>query len=160
MSGNTFQFQADSLQETAELGKAVGRVIQSGLLITLQGTLGAGKTNLVQSIAEGLQIDRSSVVSPTFTLIQVHQGRMPLVHIDAYRIADEDQYLELGIDEYFDGEHVVAMEWAEKFVEMLPLDRLDIRIDVTGDSQREFHFQWTDDCEAAASIVEALRDLK
>ena len=141
------------------MGIALGKAIPCGLLITLQGTLGAGKTNLVQSIAEGLEIDRTQVVSPTFTLIQVHRGRMLLVHIDAYRIGDEDQYLELGIDEFFDDQHVVAMEWAEKFVEILPSERLDIQIEVVGDEQRTFRFSWSEECSTAAEILGKLMKL-
>lgn len=159
MSNNTLQFSSASLDDTARLGRAIGQAIDSGLLITLQGTLGAGKTNLVQSIADGLQVNHSAVVSPTFTLIQVHQGRLPLVHIDAYRIADEDQYLELGIDEFFDNKHVVTMEWAEKFVKLLPEERLAIRIEVTGDQHREFHFEWPVECDAAVAVANAVRGL-
>ena len=159
MSANSIEYKAESIEATRALGQLIGRSLESGLLIALEGTLGAGKTNLVQSIAEGLQVARSQVVSPTFTLIQVHQGRLPLVHIDAYRIADEDQYIELGIDDFFDGTHVVAMEWAEKFDRILPEDRLAIEIEVAGSEQRVFRVSRHGDCESAAKVLDAISRL-
>lgn len=147
-----------SLIETNQLGEIIASALQPGLLVTLKGTLGAGKTFLVQAIAETLGLDRKSVVSPTFTLIQVHRGRLELVHIDAYRIADDDQYFELGIDEYIDSDGVVAMEWAEKFDALLPDDRLQIEIDVLDEHQRRYTIRWpASDC-LANQVGSVLKD--
>ena len=144
-----------SLEETRSLGRVIGDSLRSGILITLQGTLGAGKTQLVQSIAQALGIDPRNVTSPTFTMIQVHPGRLALVHIDAYRIADEDQYMELGIDEYIDGDSLVAIEWGEKFRQQLPAECLEINIAVLDEFQREISFSWPANCcpEREAGLV-------
>ena len=107
------------------------------MLLKLSGTLGAGKTYLVQSIAEALGVPRQHVVSPTFTLVQQYECQPPLVHVDAYRINDEDQYYELGIDEHFEGAAVVLIEWAERFGDLLPKASLGVSIRVLDETKRE-----------------------
>jgi len=146
------EYESGGVEQTQAFGMQIAAALQPGVLITLKGTLGAGKTNLVQAIAAGLEIDRSHVNSPTFALIQIHQGRLQLVHIDAYRIADDDQYLELGIDEYIDSPAVVAMEWAEKFTDLIPADRLAIEIEVADETRRLIRLTWPDS-ESTASTA-------
>ncbi len=139
---------------TRNLARTIARHLWPGAVVTLQGTLGAGKTFLVQSIAESLGIDRRRVTSPTFALIQQYTGRLDLVHIDAYRISDEDEFVALGIDEYFNGDSVVLIEWAEKFADCLPEDRLAISITVLDEQRRTFRISWPQD---SARSVEAGR---
>ncbi len=159
----TITIESAGPADTAIIGQAVGTALPPGTLLTLQGTLGAGKTNLVQAIADALGIDRKNVVSPTFTMIQIHHGQLKnepreLVHIDAYRINDEDQYLELGIDEYIESDAIVAIEWGEKFQELLPNERLEIVIRVLDESTRQFQFSWLADAHFAESLTKKLAD--
>ena len=113
-------------------GHALSKVLVSGTVVGLVGNLGAGKTQLVKAIAGGMGIDRDSIKSPTFMLIQEYAGREKLYHIDCYRLKDEDEFLELGIDELFYSEGVILIEWADKFPDVLPEDTLWISIEVTG----------------------------
>lgn len=124
--------------DTDRLGAALARVLPVPLTIALSGTLGAGKTRLVQAMAESLGIDRQSVVSPTFVLCQEYHGTRSLYHLDAYRVKDDDEFLELGVDEYFAADAITIVEWAERVENCLPESRLLIRIEVTGESERLF----------------------
>jgi len=133
-----FVYDADNEAATAALGAALADALPDGTMVALCGTLGAGKTRLVQAIAEACGIDRRSVVSPTFVLIQEHHGRRTLYHIDAYRIADEDEFDQLGVDEYFESDAVTLVEWADRVEACLPRDRIEIRIEVTGPQSRRF----------------------
>ena len=133
-----FRYEANDEQATAALGAALAQVLPGGTTIALCGTLGAGKTRLIQAIAEGLGIDRENVLSPTFVLVQEHHGRRPIYHIDAYRLRDEDEFLALGAEEFFDSPGLVLIEWAERIEKCLPKDRLEIHIEVTGESSRRF----------------------
>ena len=141
-----------SVGETERIGGLIGTCLQPGVTIALNGTLGAGKTNLVQAIAEALRIDRKTVVSPTFTMIQLYQGAHTLVHIDAYRIADEDEFFELGIAEYFEDDSIVAIEWAGKFSELLPENQIGIEIQVLDETSRRLQFSWSSSARIANQV--------
>jgi len=131
-------YEAKDEQATAALGRALAEVLPPGTTVALYGTLGAGKTRLVQAVAEGLGVDRNQVVSPTFVLIQEYQGRRPLFHLDAYRLRDEDEFLELGPDEYFESEGITLVEWADRVVDCLPAEHVNIHVEVTGSHARRF----------------------
>ncbi|MEN6556898.1 MAG: tRNA (adenosine(37)-N6)-threonylcarbamoyltransferase complex ATPase subunit type 1 TsaE, partial [Thermoguttaceae bacterium] len=96
-------FDAVEESDTARLGAALAEVLPNGTTVALCGTLGAGKTRLVQALAEASGVERRQVLSPTFVLIQEYHGRRSLYHIDAYRLRDADEFLALGPEEYFDG---------------------------------------------------------
>jgi tRNA threonylcarbamoyladenosine biosynthesis protein TsaE len=134
------RFIYDTVDEagTDALGAALARVLPNGTTVALCGTLGAGKTRLVQAIAEASGVDRREVVSPTFVLIQEHHGRRQVYHIDAYRVADEDEFERLGPDEYFEGEGLTLVEWADRVEMCLPPDRVAVHIEVTGPQSRRF----------------------
>jgi tRNA threonylcarbamoyladenosine biosynthesis protein TsaE len=106
--------------------------------VALCGTLGAGKTRLVQAIAEASGVDRRDVLSPTFVLIQEYHGRRPIYHIDAYRLRDDDEFLALGPEEYFESDGLVLVEWANRIERCMPRDRIEIHIDVVGPQSRRF----------------------
>src|SRR5581483_9584822 len=127
-------FNARSEAETARLGVALAEAAIPGLTIALLGPLGAGKTRLVRALAESLGVDPYSISSPTFVLVHHYQGRMPIYHFDAYRIASDEEFLELGSDEYFAEPGVSVIEWADRVQSCLPTDRLTIQIEVTGES--------------------------
>ena len=135
---NTLIYEAKDESGTAALGAALAEVLPPGTTVALCGTLGAGKTRLVQAIAESLGIDRGNVVSPTFVLAQEHHGRRTIYHIDAYRLRDEDEFLALGPEEYFESDGLTLLEWADRVENCLPRDRIAIQIDVTGPDSRRF----------------------
>ena len=141
--GATFVFIAADEVATDKLGQVLAQHLPPGTTIALSGTLGAGKTRLVQAIAAGLCIDRSEVLSPTFVLGQHYHGRRTLHHFDLYRLKDEDEFLELGPEEYFESDGITLIEWAERFPSILPEDRLEITIRVTGETAREFSVRGT-----------------
>jgi tRNA threonylcarbamoyladenosine biosynthesis protein TsaE len=141
---------------TAALGAALAEVLPGGTTVALCGTLGAGKTRLVQAIAESLGVDRRSVVSPTFVLIQEYAGRRMIYHIDAYRLKDIDEFLALGPEEYFESDGLVLIEWADRVAESLPSEYLQIEITVTGANERQFEI--TDRGEGYCQVIEQLAE--
>lgn len=118
-----------SPEETLELGREMGRNAQPGDVYTLIGDLGVGKTVFTQGIAEGLEIEES-ICSPTFTIVQVYEeGRMPFYHFDVYRIGDVEEMDEIGYEDYFYGEGLCMIEWANLIEEILPSKRKEITIE-------------------------------
>ncbi len=121
-------------EDTRRLGQLLGELAGPGTLIRLLGPLGAGKTALVQGLASGLGLgDEAGVRSPSFALIRTHPGgRLPLVHVDLYRLGDPDELVDLGLDEHLSGEAVTAVEWADRFEGVLPRDGAwEIQLDYT-----------------------------
>lgn len=119
------QFTLNSRQETIDLGQRLSPMLQAGDVLVLNGDLGAGKTTFTKGIAKGLGISEI-IKSPTFTIIREYQdGRLPLYHMDAYRL-EEGGAEDLGLDEYFDGDGVSVVEWAEFAEEELPAEFLAI----------------------------------
>ncbi len=131
------KFLSENEDQTQRLGLAIGDCLQPATILGLSGTLGAGKTRLVQAIAQGLGIEQA-IVSPTFSLINSYAGRLNLVHVDLYRVSDQDEFFELGLAEHFDSDAVVVIEWAERFADLLPERTVWINIDVQ-ENCREFH---------------------
>jgi len=123
-----------SPQETKQLAERLGSRLTGGEVLVLRGGIGVGKTTFTQGIARGLGITET-VNSPTFTIIKEYQGRLPLFHVDAYRLEDADE--ELGLEEYFEGEGVTVVEWAEHILSDLPDQRLEIQIEPTGEEKRQ-----------------------
>lgn len=122
-------YETFSPDETAKLGQKLGKEAQPGDVYTLIGDLGVGKTVLTQGIAVGLGITEP-VNSPTFTIVQVYDdGRMPFYHFDVYRIGDIEEMDEIGYEDYFYGDGLTMIEWANLITEILPEKRKDIRIE-------------------------------
>ena len=118
-----------SPEETLELGREMGRNAKPGDVYTLIGELGVGKTVFTQGIAEGLEIE-DSICSPTFTIVQVYEdGRMPFYHFDVYRIGDVEEMDEIGYEDYFYGEGLCMIEWANLIEEILPPSYKEITIE-------------------------------
>lgn len=118
--------------ETAAFGMDLGRRVCPGTVIALTGDLGAGKTTLTKAIAQGLGI-ADMITSPTFTLVKEYgSGRLPLYHFDVYRIGDVDEMYELGYEEYFYGNGVCVVEWADLIEELLPENAIRIQIEYGG----------------------------
>ena len=128
-----------SAQETTELGKKLGQQAKPGEVYTLVGDLGVGKTVLTQGIAEGLGITEA-ICCPTFTIVQVYEeGRMPFYHFDVYRIGDIEEMDEIGYEDYFYGEGLTMIEWANLIEEILPAKRKEITIEK--DLEKGFDFR-------------------
>lgn len=118
-----------SPEETFALGEKIGRTALPGQIYTLTGDLGVGKTVLTQGVAAGLRI-REAVSSPTFTIVQVYEeGRLPFYHFDVYRIGDIEEMEEIGYDDYFFGNGVCLIEWAELIADILPEEHVSIKIE-------------------------------
>lgn len=118
-----------SAEETFALGESIGREATPGQVYTLLGDLGVGKTVFTQGIASGLAISEP-ISSPTFTIVQVYEdGRMPFYHFDVYRIGDVEEMEEIGYEDYFYGEGLTLIEWADLIEEILPEKRKEIRIE-------------------------------
>ncbi len=125
-----------SVEETLRFGERLGRELQRGDVVALCGDLGAGKTALVKGIARGLGITQE-VTSPTFTLVHEYPGgRLPLFHIDLYRLDNPEQALAIGIEDYLSGPGVTAIEWSEKIDSLLPATATRIRITVMDNDAR------------------------
>lgn len=144
-----------SLEDTKTLGLRLAEYIKPGMLITLSGDLGAGKTTFTKSLGKGLGI-KKVINSPTFTILKIYKGsKMPLYHIDAYRLEGITQ--DLGFEDYFEGDGLCVVEWPNFIEEQLPTQRLDIVItrisDETGE-QRLFTFKPVG--KAYEEIVEVL----
>jgi tRNA threonylcarbamoyladenosine biosynthesis protein TsaE len=121
----------------SRFGHRLARHLFPGAVIALVGQLGAGKTFLARAIAEGLDIaDSRQVSSPTFVLIQEYDARLPIYHFDAYRLRTENEFADLGVQEYFEGRGVCLVEWADRVKGCLPADHLRIEITVSGESSR------------------------
>ncbi|MDO4425305.1 MAG: tRNA (adenosine(37)-N6)-threonylcarbamoyltransferase complex ATPase subunit type 1 TsaE [Planctomycetia bacterium] len=136
------EFEVHSLSETDALGAVVERVLENGTVISLLGTLGAGKTRFVQAVSSAAGVPEDEVTSPTFVLIQEYvSGKRPIFHFDAYRLKDDDEFLELGPEEYFDGGGLTFIEWADRVESCLPRDYVQIRISQTGAESRLFEFR-------------------
>ena len=138
MTPSQFTFSATDEADTERLGQALAQVLGEGGVVALLGPLGAGKTRLVQAIATACGVDRREVVSPTFVLVHEYQGLQPIYHIDAYRLRDEDEFLQLGAHEYFSPPNLVFIEWAERVARCLPGDRIEIVITPLSNDARQF----------------------
>jgi tRNA threonylcarbamoyladenosine biosynthesis protein TsaE len=142
------KFISNDERDTDRFGAALAKVLPKGAVVALVGTLGAGKTRLVQAVAKAVGIEPSEVLSPTF--VMVHEYRVQdsghrvqpsvsvIYHIDAYRIRDDDEFRELGPEEYFESDGWTFIEWADRVADCLPREYLEIKIDVTGPTTRRF----------------------
>lgn len=141
--------------ETVELGARLGRLLAPGDFIALVGELGAGKTQFAKGIAVGLEVDQDTpVISPTYTILNIYQGRLPLYHFDLYRLQGADDVAELGFEEYFYGGGACVVEWAERLGEEMPAQVLTVSLTHAGVEERAVTF-----AAAGARPAELLKEL-
>src|SRR3954469_24957134 len=134
-----FTFISNNERDTERLGAALASVLPPGTVVALIGPLGAGKTRLVQAVATSFGVPPGRVTSPTFVLVNEYTGgRLPVYHFDTYRLKDDDEFLNLGPEEYFDSGGITFIEWADRVAALLPADRLEITIEVTSETTRRF----------------------
>lgn len=127
-----------SSEETVDFGRAVGKMLRPGDVLTLWGSLGSGKTTFAKGIARGIGIPENiPITSPTFTLINEYDGPIKLYHIDLYRVASEDELETIPLREILYGTGVAVIEWPEKMGGYLPNFRWDVHFEVLGDEQRK-----------------------
>ncbi len=129
-----------SVEETQALGEAIGTRLGAGAVVACVGELGAGKTAFLQGLARGLGVT-SAVTSPTFVLVNVYRGRVPVYHLDAYRTASLAEVQDLGLEEMLDGEGVTLIEWADRIVPLLPPRAITVRIEGLGDEPRQIEVE-------------------
>jgi tRNA threonylcarbamoyladenosine biosynthesis protein TsaE len=123
-----------SAEETREVGGAIAPLLRLRDAVILTGELGAGKTTLVQGLALGLEVEEP-VVSPTFTLVREYQGRLPVAHVDVYRLERVQDVIDLGLEELGDGDDVLLVEWGDVIEDLLPADRLRLELTVSAGSE-------------------------
>jgi len=121
------EFIVNSVDQTIEIGRQIGRLASPGDIICLTGDLGAGKTHMSKGIAEGLEIT-DHITSPTFTIVNEYEGRLKLYHFDVYRVNDPDEISAIGFDEYIFSDSVSIIEWANYIEELIPEDHMSINI--------------------------------
>jgi len=128
-----------SPEETKKLGKELSKLVKPGDLIAFYGELGAGKTCFIQGISQELEV-KGYVTSPSFTIVNEYQGRIPIYHFDLFRLDNTEEILELGYEEYFYGEGLTVIEWAERIEQLLPKEYLKIDIKFKDRNQRTISF--------------------
>ena len=125
------------LRFTCALGRYLGKIARPGEVITLGGSLGAGKTTLTQAIGQGLQVPQSCyITSPTFSLLHEYPGRLPLYHMDLYRLRDETEIEDLGLLEYLYGTGLTVIEWPDRLGTLMPEERLHIELNLLSETAR------------------------
>ena len=128
-------FTTKTSEETIELGKRIGSKLQKGDVIAMQGPLAAGKTTITKGIAQALGID-DTITSPTFCLISEYYGKMPLYHMDVYRLDGTEDFINLGTDDMIYGDGVSIIEWSEKIMDELPKKTIILKISPSEDGSR------------------------
>lgn len=129
------EFVTHSEEETVLLGKKLGEKLKKSDVVALDGTLAAGKTYFTKGIALGLKI-QEEITSPTFTVISEYLGRLPLYHMDIYRLAGEEDFLNIGAEDMLYGNGVCVIEWSEKIREILPKNTISVKISINSNNSR------------------------
>ncbi len=138
MKDKCVKYTTHSDQKTIRLGEKLGLCLKNGDFVALAGELGSGKTWFTKGLALGLGVSPSTVItSPSFALVNEYQGRIPFFHMDVYRLEELSAFLSTGLEEYFHEEGVVAMEWSERWPEILPAARVCVRILILDGTRRE-----------------------
>ncbi len=126
-------FHTKSADETIELGKLIGQKLKKGDIIAMQGTLAAGKTTITKGIASSLGI-KETITSPTFCLISEYEGKMPLYHMDVYRLEGGEDFINLGVEDFMYGNGVSIIEWSEKVMDELPKRTIILKLEPVSDT--------------------------
>ena len=142
---DSWHTQTGSPEETRRLGELLGRLAEAGLVVLLSGDLGAGKTCFAQGVARGLGVPSGApVTSPSYSLMNIHQGRVPFYHFDLYRLSQVDDLTDLGYDEFSEGDGLTLVEWADRMTEVLAAS-LKVFIEPLAGQKRRFRFDAQDD---------------
>lgn len=144
---------ADGEHHTRQLGRILADTLPPGTVVALVGTLGSGKTALVRAVVEALDLPGSAVTSPTFVLVHEYPARVPVVHMDAYRLRELEEFYELGAEEYFSSAALVLVEWADRVREALPPDHLEVQIEVLSPQRRLFRITGHGKCQRLEPLL-------
>jgi tRNA threonylcarbamoyladenosine biosynthesis protein TsaE len=125
-----------SPEDTLEIARALGEVLEPGDVVALTGDLGAGKTLFCKGVGEALGVPPDRIVSPSFVIATEHRGRLPFTHVDVYRLGSVREAEEIGLSETFSGDGVCVVEWAEKVTELLPTDSIRVTFTVSDGDRR------------------------
>lgn len=136
MNGHRLRFESRSPEETQRIGERLGKQLKVGDVVATIGDLGTGKTCFLQGLVRGLGVAENAT-SPTFVLINQYRGRLPVYHVDAYRTESLTELLDLGLEEFFYGDGVTVVEWADKLLPLLPAHTIMVRISGLGEESRE-----------------------
>ncbi len=151
----TKTLESTSATQTADIAARLANAIQPGTTVGLSGTLGAGKTLFAQSFATACGVAENTVVSPTFVICQQYQtSRFLLYHLDVYRLQSAQEFLDLGVEEWMDDDSVQLIEWADRIRDYLPEQRVDIDLEVTGETSRRVTIRAVG--ESLVEIIDAL----
>lgn len=157
MTRHRIQITTRTIGETQDLSQKLGGLVKHPLIIALRGDLGSGKTAFVQGLARGLEVpDGYYITSPTFTLINEYPGRLPLVHVDLYRLEEIDDLEDIGLDELLYDQAVIAIEWSEKLTGRQPAGQLQVTLKIVDDECRELTLNATGHDEV--NLIRALED--
>lgn len=126
-----------NLKETKKIGEKLGRQLKRGDVVSLIGELGSGKTCFTQGLMKGLEVKTRKITSPSFVLINEYKGRLPVYHFDLYRLNNIKEVIDLGYEEYFYGDGVTIIEWADKIEGLLPKGCIRIYLKIIGEKERE-----------------------
>lgn len=136
------RFVSTSPGQTQQLGQTLGHLLNNGCVVALIGSLGAGKTVFAQGLARGLGVGPDEYVSsPSFALVNQYRGRVPIFHIDAYRLRHEAEMVALGFEEYFEPDGVTVIEWADKVQGLLPDKHARVKLEITGPTSRAIELE-------------------
>ena len=143
-----------SIAQTQKAGEQLGQLLQAGDIVLLEGELGAGKTTLTKGIARGLGV-AGYVNSPTFTLVNEYQGRLPVYHLDCYRLESGAEAQNFGIEDYLYGDGVTLIEWPQRIAEILPAENLRIKLAYVSETRRSLRLE-----PVGARYVQLVNDFK
>ena len=150
------KYVTTSVEKTVWLAQQLGMELVDGDIIALIGDLGGGKTWFTKGVAINLEIDPDYVVSPTFTLVNEYKGRHQLFHIDLYRLKNKTEIMALDLEDYFSGEGIVAIEWADRWPGELPEERIQVELRMVDEHTRELRFSGRH--PRAKEIIRALKE--
>lgn len=151
-----FSIVTASTEQTEELGRIIGSLLEAGDLVCLYGDLGAGKTHLSYGIALGLEVKEPYITSPTFAFVNEYEGRIPFYHIDLYRLKDSTELEGIGFEEYVESDGATVIEWAERAEDELPPASLSIYLSHLSENSREVGF--LAEGERYEKLLEELRE--
>lgn len=138
--GNTHQ--TESAEQTHQLGKLFGTSLRPGAIIAFHGDLGAGKTTFIRGLVEGTSSgDSREISSPTYSFLNIYQGKVAVYHFDLYRLPREEEFINAGFHEYLDAGGICCIEWAEKIPSLLPKPHLQVRLHYLGENKRHVIFK-------------------
>lgn len=136
-TSNNMVFKSSSMEETKKIGEIIGGLLRPKMIVGFIGDFGAGKTALIKAISKYFNINENFVTSPSFTLVNEYKGREKIIHFDVYRLNDETEFELLDLDYYIEQDALIFIEWADKFINLLPKNSSMIEITIINENERE-----------------------